>query len=446
MTIYRANRLPHHTGPAAWSAILPGQPAPMVLEENLTADLAVIGGGFAGLSAARHFLALNPGARVVVLEAGRIAEGAAGRNSGFMVDLPHELTSDDYAGGLETDKKLIHLNRMAINFAQSAVEEYGIDQNYVDHCGKVNGAVGDAGDHHNRSYADHLDALGEAYEMLDAQAMFDMTGSHYYSSGLLTPGTAVLQPAGYVRGVAAGLRRQAGVYENSPVLSFERSAKDWKLNAPKGSVTAHKVILATNGHLESFGFKERRLMHIILYASMTPDLDSDTLRKLGGHSRWGITPSDPMGTTMRRIDTAQGGNRVVTRTCADFRPNMETGPMALRRAARVHRRKFEDRFPQLAGMKMEYSWAGHLCLAHNGVSVMEELDDGIFAACVQNGLGTTRGTMTGMGAAELACGQTSAITDYFGPSEQPTKLPPEPFATIGANAFLRYREWRAGGE
>jgi len=109
-------------------------------------------------------------------------------------------------------------------------------------------------------------------------------------------------------------------------------------------------------------------------------------------------------------------------------------------------RKVEGRFPILAGTKMEYSWAGHLCLSRNGVSVMRELEPGLYAACVQNGLGTARGTLTGMGAAELACGVTTDITRHFTAEAGPARLPPRPFSTIGANAFLRWKEWRAGAE
>ncbi|MEO1552086.1 MAG: FAD-dependent oxidoreductase, partial [Pseudomonadota bacterium] len=91
MTLYRAKHLPAQTGPAAWNEILGPQPQAQRLESDTTADFVVVGGGFAGLSAARRLTQLAPQARVVVLEAGRIAHGAAGRNSGFMVDLPHNL-------------------------------------------------------------------------------------------------------------------------------------------------------------------------------------------------------------------------------------------------------------------------------------------------------------------------------------------------------------------
>jgi glycine/D-amino acid oxidase-like deaminating enzyme len=95
---------------------------------------------------------------------------------------------------------------------------------------------------------------------------------------------------------------------------------------------------------------------------------------------------------------------------------------------------------------MEFSWAGHLCLSRNGVAVMRELERGLYSACVENGLGTTRGTLTGIGAAELACGITSDITRHFTAEAEPTLLPPPPFSAIGATLFLRWKEWRAGNE
>ncbi|GGF45035.1 hypothetical protein SAMN05216376_105363 [Mameliella alba] len=184
-------------------------------------------------------------------------------------------------------------------------------------------------------------------------------------------------------------------------------------------------------------------MQLFLYAVMTPELDAETLKALGGQSRWGITPSDPMDTTVRRNDSGQGGNRIVTRTCATLAPGHQIGAGQVARAARVMQCKFDDRFPQLRGMKMDYSWAGHLCLTLNSVSVMRRLDEGLFSGCVQNGLGTARGTLTGIGAAELACGVDSDITRHFAAEVQPRRLPPQPFQRIGANAVLRYKEWRA---
>ncbi|VCU61371.1 Oxidoreductase [Tritonibacter mobilis] len=446
MTAYAAKRLPVHEGPAAWNSILGPQAAPQPLTEDTTADFVVVGAGFAGLSAARRLMQLHPTARVVVLEAGRLAEGSAGRNSGFMIDLPHDLASDDYAGTGD-DRRMIDLNRQAIAFAGDAVDEYQINPDYFDRAGKVNGAASPEAARHNQSYAAHLASLGEVSEMLDAQAMQELTGSTHYTSGLYTAGTVMLQPAGYIRGLAAGLQR-AGVRvcENSPVIGFVRTGSDWVVKTQVAQVTTPRVILTVNGHLESFGFERGRLMQLFLYAVMTPELDADALARLGGASRWGITPSDPMGTTMRRIDSGQGGNRIVTRTCATLLPNTRPSAREMARAARVMQRKFDQRFPQLAGMKMEHAWAGHLCLSLNGVSVTRQLEEGVFSGCVQNGLGTARGTLTGIAAAELAAGESSEISDHFSAEARPKLLPPQPFQQIGANAVLRWKEWRARAE
>ncbi|SIS90089.1 NAD(P)/FAD-dependent oxidoreductase [Paracoccus saliphilus] len=444
---YSAKRLPKHAGAAGWNAILePMRPA-RVLSENTEVDFAVIGGGFAGLSAARRLSQLNPGARIALLEAGRIGEGAAGRNSGFMIDLPHDLTSDNYAGESErSDQKITRLNRMAIDFAHSMVEEFCVDAAYFRHEGKINGAGCEASHARNISYAGHLEQLGEDYQLLDAEDMARLTGSRYYRSGLYTPGTVMLQPAGYVRQVATGLGDLVDIYEDTPALSFSRTGAGWTIRTPAANLDAGKIILCNNGHLESFGIKRGRLMHVFLFACMTEELDETARRRLGGEGRWGITPSDPMGATIRRIDAGQGGNRIVTRSWAEFCPGMETSERQMCRATASMRRKFDDRFPQIAGMPMEYSWSGHLCLSRNGVSVTGEIDDGVYAACCQNGLGTTRGTLTGICAAEQASREKSVVTEFFGKQEEPSLLPPPPISTLGATAILRWKEWQARKE
>lgn len=285
--MYRAARTPSFNSPAAWAEILGGYPDPDPLEGDITADVTVIGAGFAGLSAARRLRQLDPALKVVVLDALRIAEGSAGRNSGFMIDLPHDLASDDYAGSGD-DQSLIALNRQAIAFARQAVEDYAIPPAFADPVGKVNGAASDAGDNHNASYAAHLETLGEPSERLDQKAMRDLTGSGHYRSGLYTPGTLMLQPAGYIQGLAKGLRRDGvRIHDQSPVLSFARQGAAWQVRTTRGQVTTPKIILATNGHLESFGIRKGRLMQLFLYASMTPELDADQIRVLGGQERWG---------------------------------------------------------------------------------------------------------------------------------------------------------------
>jgi glycine/D-amino acid oxidase-like deaminating enzyme len=443
---YTAKRLPKLTGVAGWNAILPPQAALPVLDADTTADIVIVGGGFAGLSAARRFHSLDPKLKIILLEAGQFGEGSSGRNSGFMIDLPHDLASENYAGdGLEADKATIALNRQAIAFGHDAVDEFDIPQEFFDPCGKINAAATSAGDQHNLDYAAHLENLGEISTHLSHEEMVRRTGSSHYTSGLFTPGTVMVQPAGYVRMLSAGLSWQVGIYENSPVLGFERQGQNWMVKTDKARVSTPRVVLANNSHVESFGFFQRQLMHIFLYASISKPMSADQIARLGGDARWSVTPSDPVGTSVRRV-SGSSGNRILIRNGSTYRAGMESSKALLNRAGKIHTRKFKERFSMLNDLEMEHRWAGLLCLSKNGAPAFGELDDGVFAACCQNGLGIARGTLQGMGVADLVVNGGSDISAHFLKQPAPQKLPPEPLASIGANAYLKWKEWRSGAE
>ena len=99
----RVSRLPEDAGPAGWNVLLSPPTPARALRGEENADYLVVGAGFAGLSAARRLGQLEPDARIVLVDAMRVGDGPAGRNSGFMIDLPHDLASDDYGGALDRD-------------------------------------------------------------------------------------------------------------------------------------------------------------------------------------------------------------------------------------------------------------------------------------------------------------------------------------------------------
>lgn len=438
-------RLPRDPGPAGWNRLLPDAAPPTPLEGKVTADWLVIGAGFAGLAAAHRLSKLARGDRIVVLDAVRIGDGPAGRNSGFMIDLPHDLTSRDYGGALDADLTQTEDNRRGIDHAREMAQEYGLSDEALVMSGKINGAATAKGVAHNQSFARHLSAMDETFEIYDAAQMRSITGTDYYRHGLLTPGTAMIQPAMFVRGVAAGLRsNRVSIHEMSPVTALERDG-DWIATTPKGTVTAPRVILAVNGHLNSFGYLPGRLMHVFTYASMTRALSAAEVARLGGDPRWGLTPADPMGTTVRRISGA-GGDRLIIRNRFTFDPSMEVSGARLERVARDHDRAFAARFPMLCGVAMEHRWGGRLCLSRNHVQVIGEIDQGLYSACCQNGLGTAKGTLAGGLAAELALGISSPALSRALQAHPPTRLPPKPIAQLGANMVLKLHERRAGKE
>lgn len=434
----RAIRVPRDLPGSGWYELLLAPEPARELEGTSIADWVIVGAGFAGLAAARRLSQLRPSDRIVVLEAQRVGFGASGRNSGFMIDLPHDLSTETYAGAREHDLRTILLNRAGIAVARDAVEEFGLHDCF-EPCGKYHGAADVHGAAALRKFERHLDGLGEAYTALDAAEMKRLTGTDYYVAGTYTPGASLIQPAAFVRGLARGLAPKVDIRENSPVLRIEFRG-DHVVHTPKGKVITARLILTVNGHIESFDFFSRRLMHVFTYASMTRPLTDAEARRLGGESAWGLIPADPMGSTVRRLRS----NRILVRNTFTYNPTMATSARQVARIGRRHDSSFRARFPMLSDVTMQYRWGGHLCLALNAVPAFGEIAERTYAACCCNGLGTVQGTLGGNLIAELAAGSPSPMLSKFTAGGEPQKLYPEPLMTLGAKAKLWWMQRRAG--
>jgi len=440
---YRTRVLPRQPGVSGWVALLPDRIPRPALEGRTSADVVVIGAGFAGLAAARRLSQLDPGLRVVVLEAGIVGEGPAGRNSGFIIDLPHEVSAESLGSeSADHARKDIFKNRTAIALAQGLAEEHGWDPEVFTLSGRYSIARGAAGDHHLKNYAAQLSGLGEAHHLLGPEETARLTGTRSFSSALFTPGTAMIQPADFVRRFADSFRDPVTIHERSAVLLFERQGDGWLVRTERGQVAAGRVILAVNGHAQSFGLLPGQLMHVFTYASMTRPFDP---ARLGGKRDWAATPALPMGTTIRRLSGA-AGDRLLIRSRYTYNPSITVSDGAIRSAGRVHDRKLASRFPSLARLDMEYRWAGAMALTWNSVPVVEEAEPGLWVAAGCNGVGATNATASGIVAAERALGHLSDLGRNFQSAAAPKRIPAEPFATLGGKATLAWKEWRAGDE
>lgn len=441
--VLRARALPVQPGLPGWVALLPARSPRPALDGAITADIAVVGAGFAGLAAARRLSQLGPDLRIAVLDAGIIGEGPAGRNSGFIIDLPHEVSAESLGGdSADHARRDIFKNRSAIALAQGMAEEHGWGREVFDPCGRYSIARGAAGDRHLVDYARQLGSLGEPHRLLNADETAEVTGTTSFSSALFTPGTAMIQPADFARRFADALRPPVTVFERSPVTTIERQGNGWLLRSDHGTVAAGQVILAVNGHAQAFGLLPRRLMHVFTYASLTRAFDP---ARLGGARDWAATPALPMGTTIRRISGADG-DRVLVRSRYTYNPSITVSPGAVARAGRVHDRKLASRFPQLAGERMEYRWAGAMALTWNSVPIVDEVEANLWVAAGCNGVGATNATANGIVAAERALGHLSELGRNLARTAPPAAVPPEPFAAIGGKATLAWKEWRAGDE
>ena len=443
-------QLAANPGVTGWQAILPPRKTHSELEGKIDADYLIIGAGFAGLSAARRLHQIQPDAKVVILEGCEIGKGPAGRNSGFMIDLPHDLSSQDYAGSAENDRQQTAINRSAIEFANDAFREYQMPSEALKNVGKINAAATAKGMRFNENYADHLINLDEPHTLLNVEDMKKITGTDYYQGGLWTPGTTILQPALYISSLADGLVGNANIhiFENTSVNELQKQKNDggmkkWLAITTKGRVSATKVILAVNGMVERFGYFQKRLMHVFTYASMSRRLTLSEIKKLGGEQNWACTSADPMGTSVRRI-SGIGGDRLLVRNRATYDPSMEVSQHRINSVKTDHLKAFKARFPMLSDVWMDYTWGGRLCLSKNGVFAAGEVDEGLFSACCQNGLGTAKGTAIGIIAAECASNSDQSLVPDFTMQDPPEKLLPKLLMYLGANSYMRWKEIRAG--
>lgn len=447
MTERPIKRLPVNTGTSGWEAISTRAAPIRTLERPITADWLIIGAGFAGLSAARRLSQLLPDQTIVVLDAHEIAKGTAGRNSGFMIDVPHNLAAGDYSAADDAATALeIAQNRFAIAFAADAAAEYAMSREVFDPSGKINAAATPRGMTLNESYARSLSRIGEAHQLLDDAEMRDITGSRYYRGGLRTPGAVLIQPADYIRSLAAGLGSRIDLFEHSPVVGLAREGGAWKARTHKGAVVAPKVILGVNGHIVDFGHFSGRLLQIFTYASMTAAFPHEEGGPTAsGAERWALLPADPMGATVRKI--ASGGLfRIVIRTRFTCDQRLKVPDARVAGIAAEQRRSFDARFPGMAHVPFEFSWAGALCLSRNHVPAFGEVEENLYSACCENGLGTVKSTLAGIMAADLATGASSKILQDYRNQPPPNRLPPEPLTSLGASAVIRFQELRAGRE
>ncbi|WP_343560654.1 NAD(P)/FAD-dependent oxidoreductase [Kiloniella sp. b19] len=403
-----------------------------------TADWIIVGAGFAGLTAANRLAELCPDDSIVLIDAQRVGFGAAGRNTGFMIDLPHDLNSDSYTNKREEDLKQIRLNRAAIDYARQMAEEKELGDSF-NFCGKYHGAASDKGEKHLQDFARGLESMGEDFSTLTASEMKTLTGSDFYTGGLFTPGAAIIQPAAYVRKLAERLPANVTLYENSPVRSVQ-PGKNPLVTTDRGSVQGGRVLMTVNGQAESFGFFKGKFLHVFTYGSMTRQLSDAEQKRLGGKDEWALIPADPMGSTVRRIREG----RIVVRNTFTYNPDMSTSRKQVERIGKAHDRSFRKRFPMLDDVGMEHRWGGHLCISLNNGHGFGQLEEGIYAGVCQNGIGVAKGTLSGLMLAEEVAGGRHPLLPDFKSCGLPSSLPP--LTSLGAPMVMAWRELSAGVE
>lgn len=422
---YRSRHLPPKDCGGGWLATAPPGPTPNRLESSIDADCAVVGAGFTGLAVARRLAELRPDWTIVVLEAGRVGSGASGRSSGFVVDLAGFIAAMPPAHA----ERFIRLSRAGIAELETLVRTFEIDCAWDSH-GFYHVASGEAGLRSLSQLETWLRHRGEDFVRLESEALGEILGTPLYHAGLHMPGSVLVQAGALVRGLARCLPANVVLYESSPVVEITTGEKH-TLQAPAGQVTAPRVALALNAYSANLGFLQQRLFPLLTFGSLTRPLSRAEQETLGGKTSWGILAQDPVGSSLRRT----ADQRLLIRNSLRYARDLRTSEAQLRRLRQVHRRTLAARFPSLAEIDLEHTWAGAMGVSPSHFPFFGQIAEGLLAVGGFTGAGIAMGTVCGRLLAEKLTGHDSDLRRDLEHLPTPRWLPPEPFLGLG----IRFR-------
>ncbi|HUD91389.1 FAD-binding oxidoreductase [Sphingobium sp.] len=364
-------------------------------------DVAIIGGGFTGLSAA---LALaKQGANVMLLEQGRVAGEASGRNGGQC----NNGTAHDYGAlsarfGKDVAKAYYRAHCDAVDLVERIAAEEGIDCAFR-RCGRVKLAAKPA----------HYDKLVRAHDLLAAEVdenvrlvpperIREEVGSDAFHGALIQTTSAQLHPARFGVGLAeAAARAGARIFENAQVTGMDRAASGWKVTTPKGSVTASQILVATGGAPAAapFGFFRRRIVSVGSFIIATDPLDDALIAELLPNRRNYVT-SKNIGNYFRLAPD----NRLIFGGRARF---AISDPRSDLKSGRILEQVMGDIFPALKGLGVSHVWGGMVDLTADRLPRAGE-QDGMFYAMGYSGHGVQMATYMGQAMARIMGGDTRA--------------------------------------
>lgn len=344
-----------------WEAAEPVAGPPMDLPDE--AEVAIIGGGYTGLSAALTLARL--GHRPVVLDMEPIGYGASSRNGG-MVSGALKIASDDLAArlGRERADRLVHEAAGSLGFIEETIAREGIECHYT----RSGRFVAAWSRRHWEGMAARADWLAEVtggkVRMVPPERAREELGSDHYRGGMVVEAAGALHPALYVQGLArAAARAGAALIDRTRVTSIARERDTFRLTTDRGVLAARAVLAATNGYTtEATPWLARRLIPVGSYIIATEELPAETIVRL--------FPTRRMISDSRRVLNYFRPDPTFTRVLWGGRASF--GPTSPEEAAPVLHGFMTTVFPELRDVRITHSWTGNVAftfdfLPHVGV-------------------------------------------------------------------------------
>jgi glycine/D-amino acid oxidase-like deaminating enzyme len=359
-------------------------------------DVAIIGAGYTGLSAARA--SALQGARTVVLEAETTGWGASSRNGGMVLTglkLPMQTVIKKY--GRDLARQLFQCSLESIDTVEQIVREEKIECGFA-RTGHLLVANKPAYYEALKREIDFLKAeFGHEVSLVPPERMGDELGSENYPGGLLDPASAGLNPAQYVMGLAlaaensgAVLCSRARVKTVHPLQRFN-GKRGFSLQTERGTLTAEHVLVATAGYTgEATPALKKKIMPIGSFVIASEPLPEHVVRGLIPHQRMVFDYRHFLNYFRLSDKRLIFGGRA-----AFFPENDET----IRQSAGILREEMVKVFPQLAGAQVDYAWGGTLDFAFDMMAHVGE-QEGLAYSLGYAGHGVAMGTYLGKTAAE----------------------------------------------
>jgi glycine/D-amino acid oxidase-like deaminating enzyme len=432
-----ANLDPRRQPPSLWAASSPAASPTMPLGpgERL-ADLAVVGAGVTGLTAALH--AARRGAEVVVLEASEVGWGASGRNNGQVIPALTRADPDVLvqAFGPEYGETLVNLLRDSGDTVFDLVRQHGIACEAVQN-GWVQPAHRESRLALSRSRYEQWRRRGASVQLLDRDQAAAITGSRFWYGGWVNTTGGHLNPLAFTRGLArAAQSAGATVHTHSAVTGLQRVGERWRVATADGSVLARKVLLATHGYsgyvaASPWPGLQRTLVPVRSYQISTQPLPAEM--------RAGILPhnhalSDTQGDLHFTHFDADGrlvsGGALVVWTGFEER---------LRRRIGLRLEKMFPQLQALGGIRFDHVWHGVFGATMDKLPRFWRLDDGVLGWVGCNGRGLAFAAALGPALADAALDGDQAASRL--PFEAPRTIAGHAFARLGIATSILYYRW-----
>jgi glycine/D-amino acid oxidase-like deaminating enzyme len=378
------------------------------LKGRQLADIAIVGGGFAGMSAAYNLQRRFPGKRIVLLEGACCGYGASGRNGGFADVGTPGLGYVYENAGPEAARAYYDATVLGMEQIQTFVGKHGVDCDF-----EMNGAMMLATEEgHLEELAktkQRFDSMGIEVALLDQAAVRERVRSERFIGGMRDPHHAILNPAKLARGIKRVIESMGVVIsERSKVMRVE-PGKPLRIVTEFAEVRADQAVIALNGYAPQLGFFRNRLIPLCNYVAATEPLSEAQLASIGWSGREGLSDQRVQFMYLRLTADHRivfGGESAPyfydsSPSSGNYRPSLE----------KLHNSLLTT-FPQLEGVRFTHGWGGTMGFTADFVPSVGTLGEAgnLFYAVAFNGEGVVMTQLAGQILSRLIAGDESELT------------------------------------